>query len=209
MSTRLPEIAGDEIEKVRSIEDKSASATPSISIEPLLPSALTPKSILVELIPVVTSTPNVDKRSSFEYPAGKVSVLITILSIAASKFVIEVFPSIATGTPFKNFTENSKISPADELATLPLDKSITGEPASAASSAVLITTVDESETPFKVIVPVASLSLPRVTMVSPLISDATSTFDDPPEVNDEGAPVPLRTSTSLLASKSDIITLPS
>ena len=45
--------------------------------------------------------------------------------------------------------------------------------------------------------------------MSPLISDATSTFDDPPEVNDEGAPVPLRTSTSLLASKSDIITLPS
>ena len=70
------------------------------------------------------------------------------------------FPSMATGTPFKNFTEYSKISPADELATLPLDKSITGEPASAASSTVLMTTEDESDTPFKVMVPVESLSLP-------------------------------------------------
>ena len=31
---------------------------------------------------------------------------------------------MATGTPFKNLTEYSKISPAEELATLPLDKSI-------------------------------------------------------------------------------------
>ena len=202
-------MAGEEIENVRSINDKSESSMPSITIEPLFPSALTPKSILVESIPDVTSTPDVDSKLSFPNPAGKVSVLITILSIAASKFVMVTLPSIATGTPFKNFTEYSKISPADELATLPLDKSILDEPASAASSAVLITTEDESETPFRVIEPVASLSEPRVTIVSPLMSEATSTFDEPPEVNVEGAPVPLKTSTSLLASKSEIITLPS
>ena len=209
MSTRVPEIAGEEIEKIKSIDDRSASSTPPITIEPLLPSALTPKSILVESIPVVTSTPAVDNKLSFAYPAGNVSVLITILSMAGSKFSIVVLPSIATGTPFRNLTEYSNISPADELVTLPLDKSILGEPASAASSAVLITTEDESDTPFKVIVPVASLSLPRVTMVSPLISEATSTFEEPPEENVAGAPVPLKTSTSLLASKLEIITLPS
>jgi len=92
-------------------------------------------------------------------------------------------PSIATGVPFKNFTEYSKISPAEVLATLPLERSTFGEPASAASVEVFITTEDDSETPFSVIVPVKSLSLPRVTIVSPLISEATSTFDDPPDVN--------------------------
>ena len=66
-----------------------------------------------------------------------------------------------------------------------------------------------SETPLRVIEPVESLSLPRVITVSPSILVATSTFEEPPEVNDEGAPVPLRTRTSLLASKSEIITLPS
>ena len=64
-------------------------------------------------------------------------------------------------------------------------------------------------TPFKVIVPVESLSLPSETIVSPSILVATSTLDDPPEVNVEGAPVPLKTRTSLLTSKSEIITLPS
>ena len=202
-------MAGEEIENIKSINDKSELSIPSITIEPLFPSAFTPKSILVESIPVVTSTPDVDSKLSLAKPAGKVSVLITILSIAASKFVIVTSPSIATGTPFKNFTEYSKISPADELATLPLDKSIFGGPASAASSAVLITTDDESETPLRVIDPVASLSLPSVTIVSPFISEATSTFDEPPEVNVEGAPVPLRTRTSLLESKPEIMTLPS
>jgi hypothetical protein len=58
-------------------------------------------------------------------------------------------------------------------------------------------------------VPVESLSLPRVTIVSPLISEATSTLVVPPEVNVVGAPAPLNTRTSLLASKSEIITFPS
>ena len=80
---------------------------------------------------------------------------------------------------------------------------------SAASSTVLITTDEESETPLRVIEPVALLSLPNVIIVSPLISEATSTFDDPPEVNDAGAPVPLKVITSLAVSKSVIITLPS
>jgi hypothetical protein len=53
------------------------------------------------------------------------------------------------------------------------------------------------------------LSLPRVTIVSPFISEATSTLVVPPEVKDAGAPVPLKTRTSLLASKFEIITLPS
>ena len=65
MSTRVPEIAGEEIEKTKSIDDRSASSTPPITIEPLFPSALTPKSILVESIPVVTSTPAVDSKLSF------------------------------------------------------------------------------------------------------------------------------------------------
>ena len=55
----------------------------------------------------------------------------------------------------------------------------------------------------------ASLSLPRVIIVSPLMSEATSTFDDPPEVSDAGAPEPLKVITSLAVSKSVIITLPS
>ena len=158
-------MAGEEIENVRSINERSELSTPSITIDPLLPAELTAKSILVESIPVVTSTPAALNKLDLANPSGKVSVFITILSIAASKFVIVAFPSIATGTPFKNFTEYSKISPADELAILPFDKSILGEPASAASVEVLITTELESETPFKVIVPVESLSLPRVTIL--------------------------------------------
>ena len=62
MSTRVPEIAGEEIEKTKSIDDRSASSTPPITIEPLSPDALTPKSILVSSIPVVTSTPAVDSK---------------------------------------------------------------------------------------------------------------------------------------------------
>ena len=47
-------------------EDRSASSTPPIVIEPLDPSALAPKSILVEPeVSVVTSTPSVDKRLAF------------------------------------------------------------------------------------------------------------------------------------------------
>ena len=43
------------------------------------------------------------------YPSGRVSVLITILSIAASKFVIVVLPSIATGTfVYQSFILESK-----------------------------------------------------------------------------------------------------
>ena len=45
-----------------------------------------------------------------------------------------------------------------------------------------MTTDDESETPLSVIVPVLSLSLPNVITVSPSIVDATSTFDEPPEL---------------------------
>ena len=133
----------------------------------------------------------------------------TILSVAASKLEIVTSPSIATGTPFKNFTEYSKISPASAALTVPEERSITGEPESAASSAVLITTLEESDIPVRVIEPVESLSLPNVITVSPLISEATSTFEDPPEVNDDGAPVPLKVITSLAASKPEMITLPS
>jgi len=54
------------IENVKSTSAKSELSTPSITIEPLLPSALTPKSILVESIPVATSTPDVDNKLSLE-----------------------------------------------------------------------------------------------------------------------------------------------
>ena len=63
--------------------------------------------------------------------------------------------------------------------------------------------------PLRVIVPVLSLSLPKVITVSPSMFDATSTLDEPPEVNDAGAPEPLSVIVSLVASKSEIITLPS
>ena len=106
--------------------------------------------------------------------------MITILSTFASKFSILTFPSVATGTPFINLTEYSNISPASEAATVPEDKSITGAPASAASSTAFTTTDEESETPFRVIEPVLSLSFPIVITVSPSIFEATSTFDDPP-----------------------------
>ena len=87
ISTRVPEIAGEEIENVKSIDERSELSMPSITIDPLLPAELTPKSILVESIPVVTSTPAVLSKLDLAYPSGKVSVLITILSIAASKLV--------------------------------------------------------------------------------------------------------------------------
>ena len=73
----------------------------------------------------------------------------------------------------------------------------------------MITIVEESDIPFSVIEPVALLSLPSVIIVSPFISEATSTLDAPPEVNDAGAPAPLNVMLSLLASKPVIITLPS
>ena len=45
------------------MDDKSASSTPLIVIDPLDPSAFAPKSILVEPeVSVVTSTPAVDRR---------------------------------------------------------------------------------------------------------------------------------------------------
>ena len=141
------------------------------------------------------------------YPAGRVSVFITSLSTATSKPVIVTSPSIATGTPFKNLTEYSNISPASEAATVPLERSTFGAPASAESEDVLIVT--SSETPLRVIVPVESLLLPRLITVSPSILVTTSTFEEPPDVKDAGAPVPLRTRTSLLASKPEMITFPS
>ena len=86
---------------------------------------------------------------------------------------------------------------------------MTGAPASAASSTELITTDEESETPFKVIVPVLSLSLPNVITTSPSMFEATSTLVEPPEVKDAGAPAPRKVIVSFDASKSVIITLPS
>ena len=62
MSTRVPEIDGEEISKVKSIVDNVVSEKPSITIEPLLPATSDPKSILVSSIPVVTSTPVVDSK---------------------------------------------------------------------------------------------------------------------------------------------------
>ena len=53
------------------------------------------------------------------------------------------------------------------------------------------------------------LSLPNVITVSPSIFEATSTLDEPPEVKDVGAPEPLSVIVSLVASKSEIMTLPS
>ena len=52
-------MAGDDISKIKSIVPRVSSVTPSIVIEPLEPSALTPKSIRVEEIPSVTLTPSV------------------------------------------------------------------------------------------------------------------------------------------------------
>ena len=108
-----------------------------------------------------------------------------------------------------NLTEYSNTSPASAAETVPEERSTTGAPASAASSTELITTDDESETPLRVIVPVLLLSLPRVITVSPSILEATSTLDDPPEVKVAGAPEPLNVIVSLVASKSEIMTLPS
>ena len=127
--------------------------------------------------------------------------------MAASKPLIVTSPSIATGTPFSNLTEYSNTSPASVAVTEPVDKSVTGLPASAASSTVLITTEEESLTPVSVIVPVLSLSLPKVITVLPFISDATSTLDVPPaekSVGDPAAPAepaPRRTITSEAGSK--------
>ena len=59
---------------------------------------------------------------------------MTILSVAASKPVIVTSPSIATGTPFKNFTEYSKISPALVATVVPEDRSTLGEPVSVVGS---------------------------------------------------------------------------
>ena len=59
ISTRVPEMAGEETSKVKSIVPSVSSVTPSIVIEPLEPSALTPKSIRVDEIPSVTLTPSV------------------------------------------------------------------------------------------------------------------------------------------------------
>ena len=50
--------------------------------------------------------------------------------------------------------------------------------------------------------PVLLLSLPIVITVSPSIVEATSTFDEPPDVNEDGAPDPLNVIVSLEASKS-------
>ena len=122
------------------------------------------------------------------------------MSVLTSKLSITTSPSVATGLPFKKFTEYSKISPAAAAVTVPDDKSTFGAPSSAAPSSVLITTEEESETPFNVILPVLSLSLPRVITVSPSILDATSTFDEPPDTKSEGAPVPLKVIVSFAAS---------
>ena len=56
------------------------------------------------------------------------------MSVAASNPAIVTSPSMATGTPFKNFTEYSNISPASSALTVPDERSIFGEPSSAASS---------------------------------------------------------------------------
>ena len=77
------------------------------------------------------------------------SLLITNLSTLASKPEMVTLPSVATGTPFINLTEYSKTSPASAAVTVPEERSITGAPASAASSTELMTTDDESDTPFK------------------------------------------------------------
>ena len=127
------------------------SETPARVIDPLVPEASEPKSILVLSIPVVTSTPTVSVKFDLPYPDGKDSVLITILSVAISKLFIVTSPSLATGTPFANFTEYSNTSPSLEASTVPEDRSTLGDPSSASSSAVVIETEEESETPFKVI----------------------------------------------------------
>ena len=135
--------------------------------------------------------------------------------MAASKPLIVTSPSIATGTPFSNLTEYSNTSPASVAVIEPDDKSVTGLPASAASSTVLITTEEESLTPVSVIVPVLSLSLPRLITVLPFISEATSTLDTPPAAKSAGdpdapdEPAPRRTITSDAGSKLAIVTLPS
>ena len=108
-----------------------------------------------------------------------------------------------------NLTEYSKISPSEAAVTVPDERSTLGAPASAEPSSEFRVTVDESDTPFKVMLPVLLLSLPRVITVSPSIVDATSTFDEPPDENVPGAPDPLSVIISLAASKSVIITFPS
>ena len=59
ISTRVPEIAGEETSKIKFIDPNVLSVTPSIVIDPLLPLALTPKSMRVDEIPSVTFTPSV------------------------------------------------------------------------------------------------------------------------------------------------------
>ena len=139
--------------------------------------------------------------------------MITSLSTAASNPLIVTSPSVATGTPFKNSTEYSKISPAAAAVTVPEERSTVGEPESAGWSIDLRLTLDASETPFNVIVLVLSFVLPKVTTVSPLISEATSTFVVPPVAyaaaeSEEPYP-PRRTIVSELASKPVIMTFPS
>ena len=193
-----------------SIDVKSLSATSERIRAELLPSAFEAKSILVPPeVSVVTSTPFALKRLDLPKPDGKESLLITNLSTFGSNPLIVTSPSVATGTPFINLTEYSKISPAELAVTEPDDKSITGAPESADPSAELITTPEESDTPFKVIYPVLSLSLPSVITVSPSIVEATSTFVEPPDENSEGAPDPLNVIVSLAVSKSEMMTFPS
>ena len=177
-STLVPLIEGEETSKT-----KSTSANlviPSSLIDPLEPPASGPKAISKSEIPGATSTPAVERRSPFPYPAGKVSVFKTILSVAASKLLIDTSPSIATGTPFSNLTEYSNISPAEAAVTAPEDKSTTGLPVSAAWFIDKTLTLEASETPFSVMVWVLSFTLPIVMTVSPLILEAWSTFVVPP-----------------------------
>ena len=131
------------------------------------------------------------------------------LSTLTSNPLITTSPSFATGTPLINLTEYSNTSPAAAAVTVPDPRSITGAPASASPASAFTTTDEESEIPVKVIVPVLSLSLPIVITVSPSIVDATSTLEEPPVPNEEGASEPRRVIVSLEASKSVIITFPS
>ena len=65
ISTCVPTTVGATISKTRSIEERSASSTPPIVIDPLDPSAFAPKSILVPPdASVVTSTPAVLSKLS-------------------------------------------------------------------------------------------------------------------------------------------------
>ena len=102
-------------------------------------------------------------------------------------------------------------SSAAAAVTVPEERSTVGEPESAGWLIDLSETV--SETPLSVIVPVLSLSLPKVMTVSPLILEAISTLEVPPSayaaVDCEDPYPPRRTIESELASKPVIITFPS